>query len=566
MKSPRFVRFVAGAFATAVVASSFGAAQMSVEKVVATNKILQQVKASIAKLPPNKQKLLDGYANINHLADVWQTYGIRLTDPTFIAHAKAVRAGTMPPPVAGIVAASNPSTDIAYSSFGGFTQSETSTARCGNSVVVGYNDSGSVFETPYFFTGSGGQSFSGASYSTNGGASFTDIGPINPGPTTYNFLGGDPGINCADANTFYYTQIFDYYDSSFNPWAAISINTSTDGGKTWGDPVPAISKSGYYHLLDKPWSTIDPSNHKRIFVSYTDFDYTFSSVACGNNFRTAIEFVESDDGGVTWSANPTVAIEVCGNAAVQGSQMAVSSTGTLYISWVNLGSNFPLGPRAIQISSYSGGSLSAPVTVDSAVQPGGDSYYLQGEFRDFLDMAMAVDHSGTATDGAVYIAWSDGRDKIVPDPLAIQGAYAYDDVLMRASYDGGQTWGFSPTKINSDIQSRLGSGKDHYQVGISVDNRGYVGACWYDRRADSENFAIRRHCGESSNGFTFSDADIGMQPFAPTHGNDVFINPIYMGDYDQMTSDFLNTYSGFIGAFESQTSRGNPDAVVHSMN
>ena len=62
------------------------------------------------------------------------------------------------------------------------------------------------------------------------------------------------------------------------------------------------------------------------------------------------------------------------------------------------------------------------MTVDGSIQPGGDSYYLQGEFRDFLDMAMAIDHSGTASDGALYITWADGRDKVVPDPLATQGA------------------------------------------------------------------------------------------------------------------------------------------------
>lgn len=565
MKSPRFTRFVAGAFAVAVAASSFASAQLSMEKVAATNKILQQVKASVSKMPANKQKLLDGYANIVHLADAWKTYGVRLTDPTFASKAKSARTSAALVPGAGVVPVSNPNSDIAWSSFGGFTQSETSTARCGNSVVVGFNDSGSVFETPYFFTGTGGQSFSGSSYSSDGGMTFHDVGPVNPGPNIYNFLGGDPGILCSDPNTFYYTQIFDYYDASFNPFAAVSINTSTDGGKTWGDPVAAISKSGFYHSLDKPWSTMDPSNHKRIFVSYTDFDFTFSSAACPNDFRTAIEFVESDDGGMTWGS-PNVAIEVCGAGAVQGSQMAVSSTGTLYISWVNLGTNFPLGPRAIQISNFVGGMVSAPVTVDGNVQPGGDSYYLQGEFRDFLDMAMAIDHSGTATDGTLYISWSDGRDKIVPDPLAIQGAYAYDDVLLRESFDGGNSWGFAPIKVNSDIQSRLGSGKDHFQSGIAVDNRGYIGVCWYDRRSDSENFAIRRHCAESANGFNFTDGDIGMGAFAPTHGNDVFINPIYMGDYDQLTSDFLNTTSGFIGAFENQGSRGNPDVDAHSMN
>ncbi len=568
MKSPRFSSFVAGVFTTAIVASSFTAAQMSVEKVAATNKILQQVKASIAKLPPSHQQMLDGYSNIGRIADAWSMYGMRLADPSFIAGVKLSRSNTSRrTPSSGIVAVSDPSTDVAFSAFGGFTQSETSTARCGNTVVVGYNDSGSVFETPFFFTGAGGQSFSGSSYSTDGGATFTDIGPINPGSTTFNFLGGDPGINCADANTFYYSQIFDYDDSSGNPWAAISVNTSTDGGKTWGDPVAAISKSGFYHLLDKPWSTIDPSNPKRIFVSYTDFDFSPTNV-CGTNFpgRTAIEFVESDDGGVTWSFPPKVAVNACGAAAVQGSQMAVSSKGTLHISWVNLGSNFPLGPRSIQVSNYKNGLLSPAVTVNGSVQPGGDSYYLQGEFRDFLDMAMAVDHSGTATDGALYITWADGRDKTFTDPLAIQGFYAYDDVLLSSSFDGGNTWS-APSKVNSDTQSASSQGHDHYQAGIAVDSRGVIGVCWYDRRDDAENWGIGRHCGESSNkGATFSDSDIGLQMFAPTHGNDLFINPIYMGDYDQLTSDFLNTTSGFIGAFQSQGSSGNPDAVAFPMN
>jgi len=566
MTSLRLLRFVVGAFATALVASSCAAAQISPEKVAATNKILQQVQSTISKLPKSKQMLLGGYANINNLATVWQKYGMQLTNPAFTAHAKTEKMGFTPPASGGIVPASNPSTDIAYSSFGGFTQSETSTARCGNTVVVGFNDSGSVFETPYYFTGTGGESYSGSAYSTNGGASFTDAGPINPGPDTYNFLGGDPVVNCADSHTFYYSQIFDYYDASFNPWAAIAVNASTDGGKTWGDPIAAISKSGYYHLLDKPWSTIDPSNHKRMFVSYTDFDYTYSSPTCGANARTAIEFVESDDGGSTWSTTPNIGYEVCGNAEVSGSQLAVNSKGVLYISWINLGSNPPLGPRAIQISSYSGGVVSAPVIVDASVQPGGDSYYLQGGFVDLLDMAMAVDHSGTDRDGALYITWADGRDKIVPDPLGIQGAYAYDDVLLRASYDGGNTWGFAPIKVNSDIQSRLGSGHDHYQPGIAVDNRGYVGLCWYDRRADSENFAIRRHCAESTNGVNFRDNDIGMSGFAPTHGIDVFVPPAYMGYYDQLNSDFTNANSGFIGAFQNQTNRGNPDAVVYALH
>src|SRR3984885_5665785 len=173
MKSPSFSRFVAGAFGTAALASSFAGAQMSVEKVAATNKILQQVKARIGKMSSSHQKMLDGYANINHLANVWERYGMRLADPTFAPRGRPLEAAR-PPSLGGIVPVSNPASDVAYSSFGGFTQSETSTARCGSTVVVGFNDSGSVFETPFFFTGIGGESFSGSAYSTDGGQSFTE--------------------------------------------------------------------------------------------------------------------------------------------------------------------------------------------------------------------------------------------------------------------------------------------------------------------------------------------------------------------------------------------------------
>jgi hypothetical protein len=282
MKFLRFTRFLACTFVLSVLASSVSWAQYSVERVAAINETLQRVKAAYSKLDVRHQRMLDGTANIVHFADVWEKYGMRLTDPSFISHAtSASRASSLTPGVTGLVPASNPSNDVAFTSFAGFTQSETSIARCGNSVVVGFNDSGSVFETPFFFSGTGGQSFSGVAFSPNGGASFPDGGPVNPGPGNGNFLGGDPGVNCSDENTFYYSQIFEFTNSSGKPRAAIAVNKSTDAGKTWADPVPAIQKSGFTHLLDKPWSTIDPSNPKRIFVSYTDFD--FSGTICGKD-------------------------------------------------------------------------------------------------------------------------------------------------------------------------------------------------------------------------------------------------------------------------------------------
>lgn len=48
----------------------------------------------------------------------------------------------------------------------GFTQSETSVIAFGNNVVIGYNDAGSL--------GAGSYKFAGWSYSSDGGATFTD--------------------------------------------------------------------------------------------------------------------------------------------------------------------------------------------------------------------------------------------------------------------------------------------------------------------------------------------------------------------------------------------------------
>jgi hypothetical protein len=128
---------------------------------------------------------------------------------------------------------------------GGFTQSESSTSRCGNSVVVGFNDSGSVSETTLF--GSGGLSFSGSAFSTNRGLSFRDIGFVNPGPNPLNLLGGDPVVSCSDSKTFYYTQIF--RTGTVSPLeliSAVAFSRSTDSGASWSDPSPFVPISVRY--------------------------------------------------------------------------------------------------------------------------------------------------------------------------------------------------------------------------------------------------------------------------------------------------------------------------------
>jgi hypothetical protein len=104
-----------------------------------------------------------------------------------------------------VVQVSDPSTDFAFSFQTGFTQNETSTAWCGNNVVVGFNDSGSLPETMIV---PGGLSFAGVAHSNDQGHTFQDLGPLNPGTDPSNFVAGDPLLGCSNPNTFYYASLF----------------------------------------------------------------------------------------------------------------------------------------------------------------------------------------------------------------------------------------------------------------------------------------------------------------------------------------------------------------------
>jgi hypothetical protein len=426
-------------------------------------------------------------------------------------------------------------------------------------VVVGFNDSGSVFESLFF--GPGGVSFNGIARSTNKGASFQDLGFLNPGINVENFLGGDPVLACTSATTFYYASLFAILTTS-----QISVSRSTDGGLSFEEPVPAVGKDIATHFLDKPWLAADPTNALRLYVTYTDFD--LSGTLCGVDPlgfpipRTAIELVRSTDGGATWDA-PVRVEEVCAPALVQGSQVAVGPGGRVYVAWEALAADFLVREIALRKSPDHGVSFGARVQV-SAVTPVGNGFLLQGAFRSLFDLpSLAVDRSGSGspTHGNVYITWHDGRNLILDDVLS--GVYRYADVLLSRSNDGGATWS-APVRVNDTIEPPRGPGTDQYQPGVAVDHTtGAVGVCFYDRRNDPHNFLIDRSCARSTDaGGSWSNLQVTHRSFAAVPAQDLLINPVYMGDYDSLASDFTGANGNFVGAF-GDNSRGNPDVKAN---
>jgi hypothetical protein len=531
---------------------------------------LDQFKLAKQNIPAYQQQFLSSTAlNMFQLIDAFSPdqegpdggfgaapQGINILNPALIRQQRAM--GVMTPgaslldlPPSGPVAVSNPGTDFIFSAVAGFTQSETSSAWCGNSMVVGFNDSGSFLET---FFSPGGLSFSGAAFSPDGGATFTDIGPLNAGTNFFNFIEGDPVVACTSNRRFLYSNLFATVTPTppLMPLTAISLSTSTNAGHTWFAPVAAVSKSAFTHFLDKDWMTVDPNSPLRTYITYTDFDFSLTSTACPGAFRNAIELVSSTNGGVTFSA-PVVIKEVCGAAtAVQGSNIAVAGDGSVYVAF-----EFFQGlTRAIHIrkSSDHGATFGPEVTVSSVVPTGGAGL-LQAGFRTNEFPSLAVDLSS----GNVYAAFTSANN-VALDSFAF-GGYGYGDVEVSSSADGGMTW-TTPTVVSPVDPSFAGIGRDQFMPGVAVDTTGKVAVCYYDRRNDPNNIAVDRFCSVSADhASSFTDQQVTLSSFMPFHATDQLLNLFYMGDYDGLTTDATRANQGFFGAFQIENGI-NPDVFA----
>ncbi len=521
-----------------------------------------------SRLSAGAQNFLQFAAQLN--APPQTKPGVGDGDGGLIGNAARARAKVaLRPPVelaaagpGGVLRVSDPGLDFQASVMQGFTQSETSTAWCGNTVVVGYNDSGAFVRTAGI-NPLGASSFNGVSVSLNGGSTFRDLGFLNPGGNTLNFLEGDPVLFCSSASQFYYSSLLETaaVDSQGNlqPITAVSLSASSNGGVTWGAPNVAVGKDGFTHFLDKPWSTNDPANPSLIYVTYTDFDFSGTSTACPNDFRQAIELVSSADGGNTWTA-PTVIDQVCGAAGtgVQGSDVVVAADGTVYVAY----EFFPAtADNEIHItrSSNHGSTFGPIVTVSAGVVPNGARGVLQGQFRINEFPQIAVDRSSTSSRGTLYVVWSDGRNNVVADVSS--GAYAYPDVMIAKSTDGGSTFTI-PQSVSPTPSTFAGTGRDQFFPGVAVDKSGHVGVCYYDRRSSPDNMAIDRFCSLSvDSGRTWSEQRVSTSNWFASHDTDTLINTSYAGDYDALTADALGINAGFVGAFQIQTA-GNPDVYA----
>lgn len=381
-----------------------------------------------------------------------------------------------------------------------YTQSETSIVAFGNNIVIGFNDSGS--------RDGDADKFTGWSYSSDGGASFTDGGTL---PDDATGDAGDP-VLARDETTgrIYFSTL------GFTGDKTIQVFSSDDDGVTWSAPVNGTPGG---NNEDKQWIVVDN------FAGTGNGNvYLISRRFGGPAADQGVYVFYSTDNGATFLPDGGLKIASSG----QGSYVAVAPNHDVYIFWRDSGSQSIL----MSTSNDYGVSFGAPVTALSGLSGtqsnGGVS--LTGIRQGFVGAAgfrsNSFPHAAVnPISGHIYVTVNDvpaGADKT--------------DIFMVMSSDEGATWS-ARVRVNDDATAT-----DQWQPTITVTPDGEnLGIFYSSREEDSDDNNLYKYYGRIA---SISGSTVTFEPsFAisdelslPEFGRDSEVNSTYMGDYNHVAA------------------------------
>jgi PKD repeat protein len=357
--------------------------------------------------------------------------------------------------------------------------------------------------------------------SFDGGNTWPGDGVIDLSTIPNGQAGGDPSMAIHDVNNVYFGYIA--FNRTIDNAGGVYVSKSTDGGLTWGDPVP-VALNTLTIFQDKDYITVDATggpHDGNVYVTWTRFASDYP-----------IYFSRSTDGGASFSAG--VKISDASLNSCQGSIPVVGPNGEIYVAWLNYDTS------AIRLTKSLDGGLtfSTPVKVaDISEIP---SPLPGGSFRNDSFPSMAVD----PTNGYVYVVWSDYRNGDA-------------DIYFTRSTDGGTTWS-TPLRINDDT---LGNDFHQFFPWIATSPNGKVYASWFDSRNDPNPY---------QQPFIYDEYAVASTDHGATFGPNVRISEVssdasigfggqFIGDYSSLAAT-----SNFIFPAWVDTRRSNQDIFTQS--
>jgi hypothetical protein len=406
------------------------------------------------------------------------------------------------------------------------TQSETAIVLGAKSnVIVAYNDDGQfTYPTPLNPT------FTGYSLSTNGGGSFTDQGSL-PGNTPY-WPRGDPVLaRSSETGTIFLANMtynLDQLATTGGNGERIGIFRSADNGASFSSSM-VNGSPGFVagvDVADKPWIAVDNypgPGYGNVYLAWTDFTVKND----GSQVDKGIYLTRSTDDGVTWGPSGGVPIDVkAGLNHPQGTFVTVAPDHTVYVFWWvgNTSESIEMSKSTDQGQTFTNPVIVTRLQTNGS--PNGDLGLTNSTGQSFRTAVFPQAAVNPVT-GDIYVVYNDEPKDNSKDKA---------DIFLTESTDGGATWS-APRRVNDDNTTN-----DQWQPAIAVTPDGtHVGISWYDRRLDPANNLIDRfgvigtvsgHSVSFAPNFRITDVS-----FPPAFGQDPFVLPNYMGDYDMAAAD-----------------------------
>ena len=331
---------------------------------------------------------------------------------------------------------------------------------------------------------------------------------------------------------------------------SVPVFTSTDSGATWGTSSingrglrtilvdPGVSYAENATTVGNPWFSfldVDQAGQTEVIVEHEESRGTHSVVAVDQNEpdkpmiavqqgglndiyvaadenpadikRQPIAVAASTNSGVTFNAP----VQVWDSGGDFGAWPAVAGDGTVYVVWDDYCGGTPAtvdsqtacpkpnGQILISKSTDRGATWSATPTTISAttlgfgsILPNHSTECTQGCPARVVNPSpqIAIDHSGGARNGTIYVVYADGSD---PQFVASTVPSAHRmHVFLQESMDGGASW-------SSRLQLDPDNPNDAWQPSVAVDqSNGKVVVSWYSRRDDPNNVLYRPVFTEST--------------------------------------------------------------------
>jgi hypothetical protein len=381
--------------------------------------------------------------------------------------------------------------------------------------------------------------------SFDGGCTWTD-GGVLPG-FEKNVTTSDISFVFGNHNDVYAAVLYD--SEGRQGRSGIAVSLSTDGGRTFGNPVKVFEEKKNLVFSDKPWIIVDQTHGIYSGNIYVVWSYVRTG-DCGKaeDCREELAFSHSTDGGTTFSpvsliegnapfcTNPAAGrpahLTLCDSAL--GAIPVVEPDGTLVVVFSYLDETFggSIPTRLLAISSPDGGSTwTAPLLVETIHDIVG--YFPPEKYRNLSLPAFANDPQT----GQLYLTWSDKRTGDA-------------DILLSISKDQGQTWS-APIRVNDDpIRNRA----NQFQPQMTVAPDGVVSISFFDTRLDSRHRLIDVYLAQSiDHGASFlHNVRVTTQNWDPAVDAPVDeYGQQFIGDYQGLAAD-----NHFVHPFWNDTRTG----------